>query len=417
MEKKIRLLEDFPKVEHSHGKYYAYNSETGECAIFNDEKQLLFHDHFSPNGKLDLYPIHSNKLSFLNWEHDDLLPIGWSTITTNKPIKFGLYNIKTKSYVLPMNNYYIEYIGKILFFKTKNSLFIIDENGNLVGRLSNCQYFERDFYDFESKTVIVCKEFKGKYKYGVYSCKEKRMIIPIEFDKIHHKHVSGFIVTKNNQMGIYSYEGEVLTKLDCHYIEPICDQCDVKRGPISKTLVKISNLKDENLDISSVLEKHMHQYICNTGVFTLDHQCIIPMEFRAIYYNNDEFLIAQKYNLSWTVYSVSQRKTLVPPCIGVIINHFKKTIHATKYLELKGYSGHMEDVEGYSSYESRSCVTFKDVSSSKYVRPNYEYHICYDVYSTDGELIKQDVHDTLYSTKFCNPYLDSCISISHSETT
>lgn len=373
MKKKIRSIEDFPKVEHSYGKYYAYNSETGESAIFNDEKQLLFYDHFSPGGKFDLYPTHGNNLSFLNWEHDDLLPIGWIDATTHEPINFGLYNIKTKSYVLPMNKYRISYRGDEIFFRADNSLFIIDIDGNFIGELSNCKYFERDFYNSESKTVIVCEKFKRKYKYGVYSCKEKKMIIPIEFDKIQHDLTSGFIVTKNQKMGIYSYEGEVLTELDSHYIKPISKNYQT---PFAKTLVKIYD------------QSH------NVGVFTLDHQCIVPMEYKAIYYHSDEFLLVQSHNLSWTVYSVSKRKPLVPPCNGVQIGKFGKDgmteIHATKYLEVIGHR------EYYVTKESSPDPTWKTTYDYQEMVPsNYNYHICYDVYSIDGELIQEDVLDTI----------------------
>lgn len=394
MKRKIRSIEDFPKVEHSYGKYYAYNSETGESAIFNDEKQLLFYKRFSPGGQLNLYPTHAANLSFLNWKHDDLLPIGWSDVTTHKLIKFGLYNTKNKSYVLPMNKYHISYKGDEIFFKTENSLFIIDKDGNFIGKLSNCKYFERDFYNSESKTVIVCEEFENKDKYGVYSCKEKKMIIPIEFDKIQHNLTSGFIVTKNKQMGIYSYEGKVLTELDSYYIEPICNDCV---SALAKTLVKITD--------------QFH----NTGVFTLDHQCIIPMEYRAIYYHSDEFIIVQSHNLSWTVYSVSKRKTLVPPCIGVKIGKFGEdamiTIHATKYLQLEGHSGYTVEEEGSVDPTYKTTETYyKDILA------HYRYHICYDIYSINGELIKKDVIDTISSSRFCNPYNDSCIGSSFFET-
>lgn len=394
MKKNFRLIKDFPKVEHSYGKYYAYNSETGECAIFNDEKQLLFYDHFSSGGKLDLYPTHRNNLHFLNWEHDDLLPIGWSDATTHNPINFGLYNIKTMSYVLPMNKYRISYIGDEIFFKTENLLFIIDIDGNFICELFNCKYFERDFYNSESKTVIVCEKFESKYKYGVYSCKEKRMIIPIEFDKIQHNLTSGFIVTKNQKMGIYSYEGAVLTELDSHCIEPICNKYV---SPFAKTLVKITG------------QSH------STGVFTLDHQCIIPMEYRAIYYHSDEFIIAQNHNLSWTVCSVSKRKTLVPPCIGVKVGKFGEddmiTIHATKYLQLEGHSGYTVEEEGLMDPTYKTIETY-----NKYIPPHYRYHICYDVYSINGELIKKDVIDTISTSIFVNPYNDSCVNSSFKET-
>ena len=382
MKKKIRSIEDFPKVEHSYGKYYAYNSETGESAIFNDEKQLLFYDHFSPGGKFDLYPTHGNNLSFLNWEHDDLLPIGWIDATTHEPINFGLYNIKTKSYVLPMNKYRISYRGDEIFFRADNSLFIIDIDGNFIGELSNCKYFERDFYNSESKTVIVCEKFKRKYKYGVYSCKEKKMIIPIEFDKIQHDLTSGFIVTKNQKMGIYSYEGEVLTELDSHYIKPLLD--DYENSSFAKTLVRITN------------QSH------DTGVFTLDHRCIVPMGYSKISYYSDELLVLRKHNLSWTIYSISKKKFLVPPCCGVSINYDKDktlTFHATKYLSIAGTEAHLEEEEIYN-------FQLKIIEKSEnFIRAKYKYYLCYDIYSADGELIKEDVVEKISSSYIQNPHI------------
>lgn len=411
MKKKIRLIEDFPKVEHCYGKYYAYNSETGESAILNDEKQLLFYNRFPPGGELCSHPTHHVKLSHVNWEHDDLLPIVWASLTNHNIIKFGLYNIKTRSYVIPMDNYntmnYYNFDETVVFLQSNSYLFIVDNDGNLLAKLSNsyCKCFKRDFYDFKSKTFIISKEIKCeyglvKYKYGVYSCKEKKIIIPIEFDKIENNLVSGFIVTKDNQMGIYSYEGEILTNLDSHDIKPICSLFKTTE-PLAKLLVQITDKSN------------------NTGVFTLDNKCIIPMEYRAIYYHSDEFIIVQNHNLSWTVYSVSKKKFLISPCIGVIINDFEKDdvikIYATKYIQLAGYSGYQETVDDVCYVHHGRCIVEEDSSYTKFVPAKYKYIICYDVYSINGELIRENVIDTIYESKFCNPFLDSCIPFSHRE--
>lgn len=402
MKKKIWLIEDFPKVEYHDGKYYAYNSETGEGAIFNNEKQLLFYKRFSPGGKIDPYATSRNNLHFLRWDHDDLLSIGWIDATTYKPLKFGLYNIKTKSYVLPVNNYIISYYssecegGGAAFFKTEKSLFVIDFDGNLIGKLCNntfCKNFNRDRYNFESKSVILV----NSYGVGVYSFKENRIIVPVEFDKIRHdKLTEGFIVTKNKQMGIYSYEGEILTELDSHYIEPLCEE--YKKSSIVKKLVKITDKSN------------------NVGLYTLDHQCIIPNEYKNVYYHSDKFIIVQNHNLSWTVYSLPKREFLVPPSLGVIINYSRKngsiTIHATKYMQLEGHGGYNKTIHDSCFVHKGVGVVEEDNSYTKFISAKYKYIICYDVYSIDGELIRENVIDTIGKSTFCNPFLDPCIPFS-----
>lgn len=386
MKDNIRL-EDFPKVKKIYHYHCAYNSE-GKVAIFNDKKDLLFYEDFSMPGEPNIY----NNINIM-WDYFfetyNILPIIWSNYT----IKIcGLYSLTEHSYIVPLGNYSYFYainndvflIGdgiSFYFITIKNHQLsvhklLLDVNSKIIQAYSQMIIFKQQTEN--------CKENNCKSEYtAAYSLQEEKFFLSFDLELDMIKPYSfGMIVTKNDQMGIYSYNGDILMPLSNNSIDTFwfpsnCIESEPKVGLVKKSTIK-----------------NGHKF---TGAYTYNNQCIVPIKFKNIYPFYDGLILAENYNLSYTIYSIEKRKSIIPPCLGVLHGKSKNTIKAVKFIRFVGKESDFESecVRGYNcgDYTEKREIFKKAV---------YNYIMCYDLYSYDGKLIESDILDTYSSNHIWN---------------
>lgn len=392
-------LEDFSIIKKDSylNNYYFASCPDGKAAIFNKAKEIIFYEEFKTKGELLLYKIENIIWKYTICIKYGLIPICWKTYYHKDSNLYALYSPKTDSYIVPFGEYtdfrpfdYCENTERFLITDGFNFYFLYDNYKKLDIEVNLHLKTKSKIIQFKDNIVIFKQQDSSEYT-AAYLLKEEKFILHFEDEfnmiKIHY---FGLIVTKREQMGIYSpSSGKPIIPLSNDTIKTF-DKKDLRTNNLDK---------EEELEKLGIIKKsHIQNETLYTGVYTYpSNECIVPPNsFKSIKLLENKILLAEAYNLSYTVFSIEKRKPITPPSLGILLE--ENTIKAVKYIR---FGGHESDTE--TEYiRGHNCGDYS-IKRTKYIKAKYIYTICYDLYNLEGKIINSDIIEQIPSNSIWNP--------------
>ena len=380
MNNEVRI-EDFDKIKTYKDLIFAStsNSKETELAVFNQENKLLAYEKLKdPNA----YWWTGNE-EFETWFKNPKIQIVYYRLDPFVISRIAVYSVEENSYILPFGKYKERIFGDICIFQGFDTLVVINNMGEVLDQLT----FPGGYIGPNSlpQICVFCEKYQCltiKYNdlFGVYSWKEKKLIVPCEFNKLQLNDV-GIVVTKgkgsSRQMGIYSYEGNIMLP--------------IKSNQYIYTFEEDYN--DDLIEISSNGYSGMYTHNLSTVLPRKYYTLSVwhPMRLRFPFVNDGNFFIkTQTFSYHKGLYSVLLKKFIVPSKYEKLILG-KEIIAIKRILEPNVSRAYFETI--YDTYYEHNGWAIEEVEDSyeKFHQATGSYKAYADIYTYEGTLLKKDI--------------------------